>query len=268
MSHPRISVFASSASGNAKAVRVIEGKGTLQARTSHEIAVDSLHDELAVPNPFAEALLFFRGGANGEEAPVRVIQGPKTMLSYPDNVTLDPVHREAVTAQFRQDAVFVYRSDVGGDAAPIRVIHGPKTKLDRPIRVSVDPVNNLLAVATATGLWIFDRTAKGDVPPKWIIEGPKTGLGLENDTRRPLLYPEGKKIIAGGGFRVGGKLKTFIGVWKYGDSGDMPPWAVLNATPTTKMIHGHSMAIIPEDKELITVSGGNLLIYRLPEIFQ
>lgn len=268
MARPRISVFASSANGNAKAARVIEGQDTLQARTSHEIAIDSIHDELAVPNPFAQALLFFRGGASGDEAPIRIIQGPKTMLSYPDNVMLDPVHREAITAQFRQDAIFVYRSDVGGDLAPIRIIHGPKTKLDRPIRVSVDPINNLLAVVTATGLWIFDRTANGDVAPRWIIEGPHTGLGLENHSRKPVLYPDGKKIIAGGAFVVNGKPRNFIGIWRYGDHGDVAPWAVLNATPTTKIIHGHSMALIPEAKELITVSGGHLFAFRIPELFQ
>jgi hypothetical protein len=268
VSRPRISVFASSANGNAAASRVIEGQDTLQARTSHEIAIDTIHDELGVPNPFAQALLFFRGGAKGNEPPVRVIQGPKTMLSYPDNVTLDAVNREAVTAQFRQDAIFIFRSDVGGDVAPIRIIHGPKTKLDRPIRVSVDPVHDLLAAVTATGLWIFDRTANGDVAPRWIIEGPHTGLGLDKRSRKPLLVPEGKKLLAGGSFMVEGKLRPFIGAWLYGDNGDVAPWAVLNATSTTKIIHGHSMAVIPEAQELLTVSGGHLFAFRVPELFQ
>ena len=75
------------------------------------------------------------------EPPIRIIQGPRTMLNYSDNVTLDPVHREAYVAQLMNDAILVFRSDAGGDVAPIRVIHGPKTKLDRPVRVSVDPVS-------------------------------------------------------------------------------------------------------------------------------
>src|SRR5207245_7304575 len=107
-----------------------------------------MHDEIAVPNPFAQAILFFGGGAKGAEAPVRIIQGAKTMLNYSDNVTLDPVHREAYVAQLMNDAILVFRSDVGGDVAPIRVIHGPSTKLDCPVRFAVDHVNTLLAVTT------------------------------------------------------------------------------------------------------------------------
>ena len=160
--------------------------------------VDSVHDEYIVPNPFAQALLFFRGSASGEEPPIRIIQGPKTQLSYTDNAAVDPIHNEVFTAQFRTDAVLVFRRDVGGDVAPLRVIHGPKTKLDRPYQLSVDPVNNLLAVTTPNGLWIFNRTDNGDVAPRWIIAGPKTGLGGDI-IMTPVLYPEGKKIIVAGG---------------------------------------------------------------------
>src|SRR5207247_3444515 len=103
-------------------------------RTSHDISVDSIHDEIATPNPFAQAILFFSGAAKGADPPIRIIQGPKTMLNYSDNVTLDAVHREAYVAQLMNDAILVFRSDAGGDAAPVRVIHGPKTKLDRPVR--------------------------------------------------------------------------------------------------------------------------------------
>ena len=122
-------------------MRVIEGQKTLQSRLSHDIAIDSIHDEIAVANPFAEALLFFRGGANGDEAPIRTIQGPKTLLApHTDNVAVDPIHNEVFTAQLRTDAVLVFRRDAVGDVAPIRIIHGPKTKLDRPFRIAVDQI--------------------------------------------------------------------------------------------------------------------------------
>ena len=65
--------------------------------------------------------------------------------------------------------------------------------------------------------------------------------------------------------------KGFIGVWKYGDNGDIPPWAVLNATPTTKMPGpGIRMALIPEDGDLAIGGGGTgeLIIYHIPELYQ
>ena len=269
MASPRISVFASSANGNPNTTRTIEGPKTLQARTSHEISIDSVHDEIAVSNPFAQAILFFRGGANGDEAPIRIIQGPKTLLSYPtDNLLVDGVHREVFVAQSLTNSVFVFRSDVGGDVAPIRILRGPKTKLDSPIHVGVDPVNNLIAVTTKTGLWIFNRTDDGDVAPRWIIAGPNTGLGINKHTRTVLLSPEGKKIIAGGAFTVGGKNRTFIGVWKYGDNGDIAPWAALNSTPVTKMRNAGHIGLNPLDKELLAAGDGKLLVYHMPELFQ
>ena len=195
MSQPRISVYASLANGNALPSRVIQGAKTLQARTSHYIAVDAVHDELAVPNPFAQAILFFRGGANGNESPIRIIQGPKTLLNAPDNVAVDPVHREVFTASFPSDSILVFRGDASGDVEPIRILHGPNTKLDRPIRVEVDPTNNVMAVVTDHAILVFNRTDNGDTAPKWIISGPKTGVGTRFSTRDVRLFSEGKKIM-------------------------------------------------------------------------
>ena len=61
-------------------MRVLEGQDAKLARALHGIVYDAEHDEIIAPNPFAEAILFFRGGVNGEEAPIRMIQGPSTQL--------------------------------------------------------------------------------------------------------------------------------------------------------------------------------------------
>lgn len=254
-------------------MRAIEGKSTLQARTSHDIAFDSVHDEVAVPNPFAEAILFFHGDAKGDEAPIRVIQGPHTLLNYPDNVAVDPVHNEVYVALFRSDSIAVYSREQGGDVAPLRIIHGPKTKMDRPLRVTVDPVNNLLAVVTAPGIWFFNRTDNGDVAPRWILAGPKTGLGIQKGTRKVVLYPEGKKIIVGGGIQFTAREgqttgRYFVGVWNYGDQGDIGPAAILHSTPATGMSMAMGIAINPEGKDLILAGSGKLLTYHIPELFQ
>ena len=46
----------------------------------HDIAFDGIHDEIVVTSPLAQAILTFRGAANGEEAPIRFIQGDKTQI--------------------------------------------------------------------------------------------------------------------------------------------------------------------------------------------
>ena len=276
MSQPRISVFASLANGNAVPTRVIQGARTLQARTSHYIAVDAARDELVVPNPFAQAILFFRGGAIGDEAPIRILQGPKTLLSAPDNVAVDSERREIFVAQFPTDSILVFRSDVGGDVAPIRILRGPKTKLDRPIRVEVDPLNGVMAVTTASAIVIFNSTDEGDVAPKWVLSGPKVGLGARYGTRDVRLFPRGKKIIAiasRGGERRRGEsggdeygAQRFVGVWNYGDNGDVAPWAVLNTTPTTKL-PGNHLGVNPDAAELLVGGQGVIRAYHLPEVF-
>ena len=61
------------------------------SRTTHGIAYDSTHDEIVAPNPLAAAIVVFRGGAAGEEAPIRTIQGARTGLSRPETVAVTPL---------------------------------------------------------------------------------------------------------------------------------------------------------------------------------
>ena len=127
MSHPQIATFARVADGNAKPLRSIAGQKTLLARTNHGIAYDEIHDVFMVPQFYAQAVLVFRGGANGEEAPVRVIQGPRTQLKHPDKVAFDSLHNEIFVPE--SDKVLVFAGDAQGDVAPIRVLQGPATEL-------------------------------------------------------------------------------------------------------------------------------------------
>ena len=277
MSHPRISVFASSANGAAEPVRTIEGQATLLSRTSHQIAIDPIHDEMILTNPFAEAILFFRGGAKGEEPPIRVIQGPETKLLHigTDNISVDPVNNEVFTASELQDAIMVFDRESNGNVAPKRILHGPKTRLSAPRRADVDPVNNLLVVAQMgdpKGLLIFNRTDDGDVAPKAIISGPNTRMEKEG-VKRHALYPKGKKIFAlvrEKGTIEGRPRGGFIGIWNYSDNGDVPPYAMIPASPTTQLESPGGIALNPDAKEIIVDSGStpaSLIVFRLPELF-
>ena len=48
--------------------RVIAGQSTLLSRTMHDIRYDPVHDEILVTNPFANAVLVFRGSAQGRDS--------------------------------------------------------------------------------------------------------------------------------------------------------------------------------------------------------
>ena len=89
--------FARLANGNVKQTRVLMGQTTKLSRTMHDIRYNEVNDEIVVPNPFANAILTFRGGADGQEAPVRIIQGPNTGLSSPQRLDLDVGNRRSST---------------------------------------------------------------------------------------------------------------------------------------------------------------------------
>src|SRR5712691_4106958 len=109
------------------------------SRTMHSLAYDSVNDEIVVNSPLAQAILFFRGGANGEERPVRVIQGPLTQIqgtAYDgnDEMTFDDVHGEVYipVATNRGPGVadiLVFDRTSNGNVAPKRVLGGPDTQI-------------------------------------------------------------------------------------------------------------------------------------------
>src|SRR5882672_7604244 len=163
--------------------RVIQGQLTRLSRTTHGIAYDTTNDEIVAPNPLAAAIVVFRGGATGEEAPIRTIQGARSGLSRPETVAVDENNNELFVGDPGDRRVLVYKRDADGDVKPLRTIQGAKTKLLQIVGIAVDPVRDLLVVSTysrlpggVTGLLIFKRTDQGDVAPQRVIAGPKSGI--------------------------------------------------------------------------------------------
>jgi hypothetical protein len=269
---------------NTTPVRALEGQKTMISRTMHALAYDSIHDEIVVNSPLAQAVLFFRGSANGEEPPVRVIQGPRTLIQGTDydgndKMTFDDVHGEIIIP-VAGPKVLVFSRESNGDVAPVRVLAGPDTQIRGSVRghplVGVDPVNNLLIVGSTGGqgggrdgdgaeggggrgaLVIFDRTASGNAKPLRVIQGPNTAFGGVGQIQT---YPQKGWVIAG-------VLGGGIGAWSIHDSGDAPPrWKI-----PVRQISGvapSGVALDPVHKELIIASGARnvLLTFSWPEIF-
>jgi hypothetical protein len=233
VANPRIAVFARLANGTVAPVRVIEGGHTRLSRTSHAIAFDDKNDEIVVPNPFAEAVLFFRGNASGDEAPIRSIQGPRTLLEDNDELALDSVHGEVIVPT--RQALLVFSRQSNGDVAPLRIIAGSKTLINRARGIAVDPVNNIIAVGNRDpmGILIFNRTDEGDVAPKAVITGPNTGIYA---TKGFTINPERKELIAtveARGVQVTRNAgESFVGIWNITDNGNVAPKAVIKGQET------------------------------------
>ncbi len=92
----------------------------------HAIAYDEIHDEIVVQSNIGQAVLTYRGGANGNEAPIRIIQGPKTLLRDPQSLFIDPVNNEIFVLNMgTDDTMLVYDRLAQGDVAPKRRTQEP-----------------------------------------------------------------------------------------------------------------------------------------------
>ncbi len=238
------------------------------ARTTHGIAYDDVRDVFMIPNFYAHAIQVFRGDSNGEVAPLRIIQGPKTLIKTPDKLMFDSVNNEIYIPQ--GDKLLVFAGDAEGDVAPKRIL-GPARDLGAAL-VGIDPIHNLIVVAgsVARGVnrfAIFDRTASGDAQPKWVIQGPHA------DIRRlmgPIAISPQRGLIVSG-IRTNEELggdDNFVGVWDMFAKGDVPPIYRIGG-PNVLLQQVRGVTLDPKHKELIVTDKriNGVLTYYFPEIF-
>ena len=164
----------------------------------HGLAYDEVNDEIIVPVALSGAILVFRGGASGNEPPIRIIQGPDTGLIRPHTANVDPVSGEILAGDPSARGVLIFDRLANGNVKPKRVISGPNTRFREIVGVASDVKNNAILVASRApggpnGIFVFDHDAQGDVAPKRSISGPQTGaLGrfrqLSVDPERGKIY--------------------------------------------------------------------------------
>ena len=238
----------------------------------HSIEFDAIYDEISVPVPGGGAILTFRGGASGEEAPLRVLQGPLTQITNPSRLAVDPVNNEIYVPDGRK--ILVFNREANGNVAPIRVLEGPDTRLGAAA-VAVDPIHNVLVVVGSltprqSQILIFDRQASGNTKPKAVIAGPKTML---SSTGGPFtIHPATGMILV----PIRGAISqqatmapdSFVGVWSIEDKGDVPPkWTIGGPRGAFQMIRG--IAVNAKFKEVIVTDKrlNAVLTFSVPEIF-
>ena len=255
---------------------LLEGRG----QDVVNIVVLPIHDEIVVPNQFAQAILTFPADTEGDQPPIRIILGPLTQLMRPDRLDIDPVHNEIFVPN--QDSIVVFAREASGNVAPIRVIRGPQTKLKGANTLAVDPVHNLLIASTqgrppqgkqttysptTNTLLIFNRDDNGDVAPRAAILGEHTGLQLMNQIQ--VYPPKGWIIVTQSTTDTEAEPQgVFVGVWSIKDNGDIPPrWKI--AGPKSRLKKPRGVVLNPRNKELIVADMrlNAVLTYYFPEIF-
>ncbi|MGH9786122.1 MAG: hypothetical protein ACRD88_18280 [Terriglobia bacterium] len=195
---PEVVVYRKMAAGNEEPIRRVAGDRT-QLEDAHGIAIDAKNGLMFVSNHGSNSDYRIAGSgkfhppsitvyplkANGDVAPIRIIEGPKTRLNWPAAMGIDPERGELYVANDSEDSILVFRIADSGDVAPTRMIRGPKTGLRNPTGVVVDTKNRELWASNmgTHRATVYPLDANGDVPPlRTIRSAPadKPALAIGN----------------------------------------------------------------------------------------
>ncbi len=164
-------------------------------RTPHRnfaSAVDEEKGEVFITIQYPPKVVVYRKEADGNEQPLRVLEGEHTGLADAHGMAIDVKKRLLFvsnwgnasdykvpgTGKFYPPSITVYPLDAKGDTAPLRVIQGSKTQLNWAGGMAVDSDGGYVYIANDLGHSVlgFKETDNGNVSPTRLIKGPKTGL--------------------------------------------------------------------------------------------
>lgn len=140
-----------------------------------------LDRDFAVPGSgrtLPPTITVYAKNANGDAAPLRVIQGPRTGLNWPTGIAVDPERGDVYVTNDTTDAILVFDAEASGDVAPKRILKGAKTGLKNPTGLALDFQHNELWVAnfgdhTATA---YRMDARGDAAPLRTVRAAPDGV--------------------------------------------------------------------------------------------
>jgi 6-phosphogluconolactonase (cycloisomerase 2 family) len=187
---PQVAVYRRGAEGNEQPKRLLIGDKT-QLSDSHGMAIDTRRKLLFVDNwgNIADdavpgsgrfgppTITVYRLQANGDEAPLRIIQGPKTGLDWPGALAVDQDTGDLYVANDMGQDLIVFHSGDQGDVAPSRTIKGSGTGLSYPVGVFVDSKNKEVWATNIgnSSATVYPLMANGDVAPLRIIRSAEDG---------------------------------------------------------------------------------------------
>ena len=187
---PEVAVYRKSASGKEKPLRSLKGEST-RLSDVHGIAIDPKNKLLFVNNcghvsdyriagtgRFEEpSIAVYPLGADGDTAPLRVIQGSRTQLNWAAQMAIDTDTGDIYVANDIGHSVLVFKGTDEGNVAPGRVIKGDRTGLLNPSGVFVDSKHKELWVSNFGNhsSVVYPLNANGNVRPLRTIRSAPAG---------------------------------------------------------------------------------------------
>ena len=230
-------VFSRKAQGN-----VAPDRELYTPHGAYGIAVDEEKQELLITVEHVNAVVVYRKMAQGDEKPLRILQGERTGLEDPHGIAVDAKNQFLFVAnhgnannrqrgtggRFEPPAITVYPLGATGDTAPLRVIEGPQTRLNWPAQMYADEEHQELFVANDAddSILVFRAMDDGDVAPTRIIKGAKTGL------RNPtgvFVDSKNQEVVVS---NMGNHTAT---VYPRTANGDVAPWRTIRNAPQGKL---------------------------------
>lgn len=207
---------------------------------TYGIAVDESTQQMYLTVEHVNSVVVYRKVAQGDEKPLRTMQGSSTQLEDPHGIALDikngwmlvSNHGNAragkpVYGKFEPPSITVYPMKASGDVAPLRIIEGPKTQLNWPAHLWVDEERGEFYVANdgSDSILVFRTTDSGDVAPTRVIRGSKTQIknptGVYLDSKNDELWVS----------NMGNHRAT---VYPRTANGDAAPKRVIRSAPADK----------------------------------
>jgi DNA-binding beta-propeller fold protein YncE len=238
-------VFPRDARGNIKPQRELE-----TPHATFGIAVDEAAQELFLTVQASHAVMVFPKMADKTDAPIRSIQGDRTLLGDPHGIAIDTkkdlvfVSNFGSTNTMSRNAPGAGLGRYGGDPED----RGPHWPMDRD-HAMPGTGRNMPASIT-----VFPRTGTGDIAPAQVISGPNTQLnwpaGLAVDSDRGELF-------------VANDMGDSILVFSTAANGNVAPIRVLKGSRTL-LRYPNGVALDLKNNELWVANFGNhtATVYR------
>ena len=207
----KLLIFDGNAKGNMSPKRILH-----TPHGTYGIAVNEERQEMYFTVEHVDSVVVYPKSAEGEDQPIRTLEGPSTRLADPHGVALDTKnglmfvsnHGNAQVpgqnaGRFDPPSITVYPIDANGDVAPLRIIAGSRTRLNWPAAMAFDPVKEELYVANDAdhSVLVFKMNDNGNVVPTRTIRGPNTfvqnptGIFLDQKNREMVVSNMGNHSV-------------------------------------------------------------------------
>jgi len=203
----RLVVFSREQKGNVSPARIIR-----TPHTTYGIAVDEPHQELFLTTQEGAAVVVFHKMAGEHDAPIRLLQGDKTLIADPHGIAVDSTRDLLLVSNF--GSVASHAEEQAGEEGRTSTFASDKANWPLLREAAIPGTGRFLEPS----ITVYPRDAAGDVAPLRVIQGPSAQLNwptaLSVDTKRGEIY-------------VANDTGDSVLVFNIDDEGDVAPKRVI-----------------------------------------